>query len=602
MDEAAMGAQRGVAARSLRELVASVTATNRLLTDLRQRRAAERAAAAAGTVAGCMYEADSDCPVCFEQLDRPHVVTTACGHVFHATCVAQAMEAPGSKCPICRRHIHAAELVQLMNGLPTKRTFEYVVPDGQHIPVDLTDIDDGTQVGFEGECTVEGGTSKISSRKMSPADIGKALDDEIRLTLKQGQKIISESDRLRSLEVSLENDLDIARRTAAEVQEKMDKKQYKLLAEVSAKNIAVKVREQKLENERKDLVEARTLLHDQVAVARKRADQLSVVIKTTQAAQAKAQEEEAAAEAAKDSCEKRRQRFQELAESYEKKHKSLKADRPRIEELEKENQRLKSIVEGLRKQIRRSKGMPPPSPLRSHANPQFGKRAPRPASLVDMDMVNHLAPPGPADVSLLPTVESYKGGMNKAAWSDSDGAAVSNRDDADDIYDDDDDDVVAAANLRYVGDEVPSAPSGRQERSLVPFATPILLSDGADSRALHVASSIFGPMSGPRGGLNGNNSVRPPPPRNVYRNPHRIGRGLRGGRGGIRATGPGLGVFATKSAHEVQKVGAIAALRPIANQEQQVHRIGSKRASAPSTVGMQSQPKKRLGKISTFFS
>lgn len=54
------------------------------------------------------------CPICMGPLVEE--MSTRCGHIFCKTCIKTAMRAQ-SKCPTCRKHITAKELIRIF--LPT---------------------------------------------------------------------------------------------------------------------------------------------------------------------------------------------------------------------------------------------------------------------------------------------------------------------------------------------------------------------------------------------------------------------------------------------------------------------------------------------------
>lgn len=68
-------------------------------------------------------EKGEDCPICLERLVTPGAVLTRCGHMFHKHCISQHLSKEGGggrcgECPICRRSLHEAELVNVMSGVP----------------------------------------------------------------------------------------------------------------------------------------------------------------------------------------------------------------------------------------------------------------------------------------------------------------------------------------------------------------------------------------------------------------------------------------------------------------------------------------------------
>jgi len=45
-----------------------------------------------------------DCPICFDSISMVNVTVTTCGHVFHSSCVFEALD-HGDSCPMCRNKL-----------------------------------------------------------------------------------------------------------------------------------------------------------------------------------------------------------------------------------------------------------------------------------------------------------------------------------------------------------------------------------------------------------------------------------------------------------------------------------------------------------------
>lgn len=103
-----------------------------------QRARAAHAAARRLAGKGGLREEVEDCPICLERLVTPGAALTRCGHMFHKHCVLQHLSKDGfgggGECPICRRSLHGAELVDVMSGIPQggeDEEVEFVGEDAQ---------------------------------------------------------------------------------------------------------------------------------------------------------------------------------------------------------------------------------------------------------------------------------------------------------------------------------------------------------------------------------------------------------------------------------------------------------------------------------------
>jgi hypothetical protein len=534
---------RDVAAAALRELVSAVTSTNRILTDLRHRRAAERAALNGGTATSTGLQPDADCCVCYEPLDRPHAVVTACGHVYHRACIENAMESGRTRrCPICRRLIDSAELVQIMNGLPTRTECTDVdfSPSNDDV-IDLTQLAPRSAAGSA--------SSVLHCTTGQQEAVGLALDREIHATLERARRDLEASHRIRALEESVEEMLDTASSVVEDAKKQASEEKSQLLEGLKEKTMALKVRETKLRVEEDALRESRSLLNDQIADARRRAEELAISIKATEAANAEAFESRAASDEARVQCEERRLRFQRLASQFEKKVQQQKSERDRIARLEQENISLESQVDALRKQVRRAKGLPPPEPS---ARNNEKKNGPSP-QLPNLEWASNIL------------LENNKEG-NCPLQHDV-GTPKANPD-SEALYDDDideeDDDVVGAADEIY------------HRKQLHP---PQTIHRAEDGKRLACASfaETFGPLSGPPASLKD--------PKTGFAKRARVPSVTAIGRPSVRK-GLGLGAFGPEPATAQRRPGPIAASerntvgRP-AFCNQTARRLGVKRAVAP---------------------
>jgi hypothetical protein len=543
---AAAGCSRGTAAAALRELVAAVHTTNRHLTDLRQRRAAERAAAAGKIVTNSGMQPDSDCCVCYEPLDRPHAVITACGHVYHRSCVENALESGRTRrCPICRRHIDAAELLQIMNGLPMRcETSQHDVDMSPPDANDVIDLTDTTTARLADESARASTTTRPNSAEQQEQTFtGAALDREIHESLERSRRMLESSDRICALEESVEAELENARTMVDEARRQAKEEKKKLLADVNEMSMAIKVRETKLRVAEDALRENRSLLNDQVADARRRAEELAISIKASEAARASAVESTAAADDAKVQCEERRVRFQRLANQFEKKMQQVKSDRDRMAQLEKENKNLQSMIEALRRQTRKARGGGPAA-----------LEAPNTTTRNDVNIGTLSATEWPSDILLAqPTSERSDCVENPIETSNTDIPV-----DAYDDDDDDDDDVVGAADQIYQGSKI--------------LANQMVARRGCsgESTTLTRFAESFGKLSGPNATLVATKrpqQTRPSLPQ------------LAGVRRQVSRTAPGLGAFGPKPTVIPRRPGPIAA--PQDPLGQPARRLGVKRACAP---------------------
>lgn len=337
-------------AQALQNIAAIVGATSRQLSDLRQRRAAERAAFAAEDNCDDPFEQDSDCSICYEPLDRPHAVITACGHIYHRVCIATALDTSKQKCPICRRHVHHAELVQIMNGLPTKRMTSYtstsasisvqVDSNQEVVPCKRPRLSpSGTRLDSNTD------DSERSSVEQKRTD----LDLEIVETLQCGRNLLTRLRGLQDIENCLQQELDEARLFADRVRRECESEKETLLASVGARYVSLKAQEQTLEKGRQSLLQDRELLQEQLNAAQRRAGELSKAIEKAEKAKRDAEHAQAENETSRTECEQRKQRYQALLKSMQKgKAKSDTAEKQKSRELEEKNRELEKMIENLR--------------------------------------------------------------------------------------------------------------------------------------------------------------------------------------------------------------------------------------------------------------
>lgn len=51
-----------------------------------------------------MTQEGGSCPICLEKIGKNNVITTVCGHTFHASCIIQNLHV-SKTCPLCRHII-----------------------------------------------------------------------------------------------------------------------------------------------------------------------------------------------------------------------------------------------------------------------------------------------------------------------------------------------------------------------------------------------------------------------------------------------------------------------------------------------------------------
>lgn len=595
---------------------------------LHQRRAAERAAAAAGTAAGQLYEPDPDCCVCYETLDKPNAVVTECGHVYHRACIENAFlnsrqsdalrAGHGGNCPICRQWIDRASLIKINNGLPTRRDFEIAKMEiGQGMAPVVVDLDSAggggcelTAAGCESDCqTLSPGSIRLVESEDEMQEVGfggggkpageprkrrrrrrvptadeaaRAMDVEISAALKRGNSIMEKCLALVAMERALKDEVEVTQKRCEAAAAEAAAARKQAADEIGRVKVELRVREMKVQEIQKAAFDDRRELADQIAVARQRNDELLIQIKNGEQAVVDANEEKARAEEARSAQEARRERFSKLAASYEAKRAALGVEKEKLSEFERENKSLRKQVDALRKQVRRATNQPPPPP-QAAARSKCQRQSPGDsgAAMLDMDIVNAFIDRG-----------GTKGGGGGDGSVDNEGGGAGDGSGAEE-EDDDDDDIVAAADAQF------NKSLGRRRESEA--RAPAEPSPGD---RVKFAQGVFGELQAPLPSAAPTAAaIRPPPPPSLRR------RGRQGG-GGF-----GLAAFRPPDAAPPPKPGAIGAPR-----SQVVKTLGQKRsfASPMSALGRPAEKrakptgaaarpgsapatKKRNSKINSFF-
>lgn len=100
-----------------------------------------------------LYNHDTECPICLEQIGHTNTITTVCGHRFHASCIIQNLYLSDS-CPICRRVIDENKLDD-PHGL-----------DGPESPDGIDGLTDNDIESFIETLTHETGSSTRMAREI----------------------------------------------------------------------------------------------------------------------------------------------------------------------------------------------------------------------------------------------------------------------------------------------------------------------------------------------------------------------------------------------------------------------------------------------------
>lgn len=544
---------------------------------LQQRRAAERAAAAEGAAAGTLYEPDEDCCVCYETLDQPNAVVTECGHVYHRACIESAFEnsrqgnalraGHGGNCPICRQWIDRASLIKINNGLPTRREFAIAAVKPEGDVVDLDSDADTAGLGFSPSRAPSPGSAggprkrrRAKARKTTAEEAAEAMDVEIGETLKRGNVIMEKSFALVAMEGALAEEVASAHEKVQEAEAEVAAARKRAIDDIGRAKVEIRVREAKVEEERKEARADRRELAEKIAETQQRNDNLLIQISNAEQAVKDANAEKAKAEEAQVAQEERRERFQKLHASMLAKKDALGIDEVRQRELERENRVLRKQVDALRRQVRKATNQPPPPEVEASAR-MVGARQP---VALDMDLLQDLV--------------GVQDGTGHGG---------------DDTGDDEEDDVVAAADAQF-NKSISTIRRSEDEATVVVEPSP------ADRAKF--ARGLFGHLQAPQ--QHATAGICPPPPPSRRR---------RGGRQG--ASGVGLAAFRPATPAPPPKPGAIGAARTSA-----VKTLGQKRSFAsplsarnipevkkpkPASLARGSAvgvlPKKRNSKINSFF-
>ncbi|RLN90944.1 hypothetical protein BBJ28_00010473 [Nothophytophthora sp. Chile5] len=113
-----------------------------------------------------------ECHICLEEL-RQELAACPCGHVFHHSCILQALHV-NSQCPICRRRVRDADVVSLYFDAPVETLG----------PLECRDVKQEVAAG--------GGDSVVLSTRVN------ALMERVQWQNKQQERLVDELRRLRS--------------------------------------------------------------------------------------------------------------------------------------------------------------------------------------------------------------------------------------------------------------------------------------------------------------------------------------------------------------------------------------------------------------------
>lgn len=360
----------------------------RHLEEFKVRRAAERAAAAAGTSIGQMYEADDECVICAHKLTRPEATVAPCGHVLHAQCFEQLFETGHSSCPICRTSLHRAGLIRVMNGLPTLNDFEVarLDPGTPQLPFTPTHngasrrpraLEPAATGRSEDEYVVDltgspppdargcaqNQCSPPSGRTIAKENVLNDLDAEIVRLLRNCGEVMGRCKSIRELERSLLEARQEALLEKENAIADLENEKCKL-NDVQAKNkLELRAEKLRLDSRAKSLLDEKREMEEDRAAVKKQMDVLLLKSKNVDELNKDLVLREETAKRKIADMEDKRDRFIRLKDQLEKE--SARAGRKSPAVLEKENKDLQgqhlaltNQVDALRRQLRKAKNMP----------------------------------------------------------------------------------------------------------------------------------------------------------------------------------------------------------------------------------------------------
>lgn len=572
-----------VATAAMREHTSVLKTFQRHLEEFKVRRAAERAAAAAGTTVGQMYDADDECAICAEKLCRPDAAIARCGHVLHSHCFEQLFEKGYSTCPICRSSVHRAGLIQIMNGLPTLNDYEVAQWDpekqtGKPAAIsprkaavdaavgraktsggdDVVDLTESPQHGKSGKRR-QGAACSPSQYHTSAETAGRNLDAEIGRMLRNCSETVERAGCIRNVERSLKATHENLQKERADVVKDIEKEKQKLEGFISKRRLELRAEKIRLDSRAKSLSDNQHEMEEERVAVKKQMDTLLLKLKEVDVHMKEVVAREETAKRKIVDMEDKRDRFIRLKSQLEKEvSRTGKKSAPVLEkenkDLQGQNAALANQIDALRRQLRKAKNLPQ-LPSRETGN----------------------APPGPSVMALFGAGLDLEGGLGSGEGGREGHADDGEHGSGDKETDESDEDVVAAAdNIYKAGDS--DAPSRRR-------AEPNIV-EPADSRAM--STILFG------------QNLKVP----QHRPQPRRGRAPRGV--------VGLSTFRPKVAPKPAAMGSIGAPRPGAPSRESTASgpivLDKKRSTAPraATHALTEQPPKKKpkegnGRIDHFF-